>query len=97
MPINAPHFPLQRLQPLTQRIEGELRRPRQLPMGGNPDAQKHGPVNGPSSRAGRQAKSTARRSPLSRDLVLDESERAANRQIALCCSRSHSPRLVLDL
>lgn len=32
-----------------------------------------------------------------RDQVLDEVERAANRQIALCCSRSHSARLVLDL
>lgn len=32
-----------------------------------------------------------------RDQVLSDAERAANRQIALCCSRSRSPRLVLDL
>ena len=35
--------------------------------------------------------------PEHRDSVLGQSERLANRQVALCCSRSHSPRLVLDL
>lgn len=35
--------------------------------------------------------------PEHRDSVLGEAERAAGRQIALCCSRSRSPRLVLDL
>lgn len=35
--------------------------------------------------------------PEHRDSVLGEAERAAGRQVALCCSRSRSPRLVLDL
>ncbi|KQR08014.1 MULTISPECIES: PDR/VanB family oxidoreductase [Xanthomonas] len=35
--------------------------------------------------------------PDHRDSVLSDSERAANAQITLCCSRSRSPRLVLDL
>jgi vanillate O-demethylase ferredoxin subunit len=35
--------------------------------------------------------------PEHRDSVLGEAERCAGRQLALCCSRSHSPRLVLDL
>ncbi|MEA9554813.1 PDR/VanB family oxidoreductase [Xanthomonas nasturtii] len=35
--------------------------------------------------------------PDHRDSVLNDSERAANAQITLCCSRSRSPRLVLDL
>ncbi|WP_175650764.1 PDR/VanB family oxidoreductase [Pseudomonas sp. Marseille-P9899] len=32
-----------------------------------------------------------------RDQVLSDAERASNQQIALCCSRSHSARLVLDM
>ncbi|PPT17227.1 xanthine hydroxylase reductase [Xanthomonas arboricola] len=35
--------------------------------------------------------------PDHRDSVLSDSEHAQNRQITLCCSRSRSPRLVLDL
>lgn len=35
--------------------------------------------------------------PEHRDSVLGAAERAAGRQVALCCSRSRSPRLVLDL
>ncbi|MBB3801016.1 MULTISPECIES: PDR/VanB family oxidoreductase [Xanthomonas] len=35
--------------------------------------------------------------PDHRDSVLSDSERASNAQITLCCSRSRSPRLVLDL
>ncbi|MBB5866306.1 PDR/VanB family oxidoreductase [Xanthomonas sp. 3058] len=35
--------------------------------------------------------------PDHRDSVLSASEHAQNRQITLCCSRSRSPRLVLDL
>ncbi|MCC4619972.1 PDR/VanB family oxidoreductase [Xanthomonas cassavae CFBP 4642] len=35
--------------------------------------------------------------PDHRDSVLSDAERASNTQITLCCSRSRSPRLVLDL
>lgn len=35
--------------------------------------------------------------PDHRDCVLSDGERAANDQITVCCSRSRSPRLVLDL
>ncbi|MEE7548333.1 2Fe-2S iron-sulfur cluster binding domain-containing protein [Xanthomonas sp. Kuri4-1] len=35
--------------------------------------------------------------PDHRDSVLSDGERAANRQLALCCSRSRTPRLTLDL
>ncbi|MFO3705363.1 PDR/VanB family oxidoreductase [Xanthomonas codiaei] len=35
--------------------------------------------------------------PDHRDSVLGDAERASNTQITLCCSRSRSPRLVLDL
>ncbi|MBD1552273.1 PDR/VanB family oxidoreductase [Pseudomonas typographi] len=35
--------------------------------------------------------------PLHCDAVLSEAEQALNNQMALCCSRSRSPRLVLDL
>lgn len=35
--------------------------------------------------------------PDHRDFVLDNDERAANNQMTICCSRSHSDRLKLDL
>ena len=35
--------------------------------------------------------------PDHRDFVLDAEEQDANNQMALCCSRSHSPRIKLDL
>lgn len=35
--------------------------------------------------------------PDHRDFVLDADEQDANDQMALCCSRAHSPRLKLDL
>ena len=35
--------------------------------------------------------------PDHRDFVLDADEQAANNQMTICCSRSFSPRLKLDL